>query len=231
MPDSTNSPQPGNRLEQLKEAYKKRLTLEFARLREIESHLLQDNTRQESLDALHSALHTIAGAAGTFGFHTLGEAAREFEQRVAKQLSQTESLGTLPGGWLNKLQIALDADNSKVKHSLETTQQRGIEGGPTIWLVERDNMLANYAKNQLTSFGFQVHCLSDANELEKCRSHPPDLLLIDHHAIGAADFGADLAVFWKAILSNYDCPVFFTGAEESFNARLQALRAGGRGIL
>ena len=230
MVESINSSQQSNRLQALKEAYAKRLILEFDRLREIDTQQTEEAPHENSLKTLHSALHTMAGAAGTFGFHALGEAARRFEQQVAEQLSRTEGRTALPADWLDDLIAAHDADNSRTRQGLETTQREAIEGAPAIWLVERDSMLANYMQSQFNNFGFQVQCLSDAGELETLNAPTPDLLLIDHHAIQTEGRNTDdLAASWKAILNNFQCPVFFTGAEESFKARLQALRAGSQG--
>lgn len=229
MVDSVDSSQLDDRLEKLKKAYAKRLKSEFDRLRSIDGKLTADWTNQDTLNELYAALHTIAGAAGTFGFPALGEVARDFEQQVSKQVSQTKGQNKLPADWLQELLAAHDADNKTAKKGLDQAPQNVIAGTPVIWLVERDGMLAKYAQSQLNSFGFQVQCLSNAGELEGLAAPAPDLLLADHHAIEAEGSGTDLAASWKAILKNVQCPVFFTGAEESFQARLQALRAGGRG--
>jgi len=34
------------------------------------------------VDEMHAVLHTLAGSAGTFGFHVLGQQARSLEQRL-----------------------------------------------------------------------------------------------------------------------------------------------------
>jgi diguanylate cyclase (GGDEF)-like protein len=229
MVDLSNSNRLSNRLGQLKISYSKRLTSEFEQLRKIDVQHVNGALSQDSLNELHSILHKMSGAAGTFGFRALGQVARELEQQVAKQLSEAKEQPKIHADWLDKLKVVRDADSSKVEQSLEAVQQTIIEGATTILLVERDSMLANYAESQLNSFGFKVICLSDARELEKLDPTIPNLLLIDHHAIQAEVRDTNLADIWKAILNNFDCPVFFTGAEESFNARLQALRAGGDG--
>jgi HPt (histidine-containing phosphotransfer) domain-containing protein len=41
---------------------------------------------------MHEVLHTIAGSAATFGFRTLGQQARDLEQRVRLMIAQ----GTVP---------------------------------------------------------------------------------------------------------------------------------------
>lgn len=219
----------GSRLEQLKASYGKRLEMEFEKLNQIDVSLREDATNQISLNELHSLLHKISGAAGTFGFPALGQVAREQELQVADQLSGKSLLSKLPIDWLSELKAARDVDKAKVENAIDAKPHVITEDAPTIWIVERDTMLANYAESQLSSFGFCVRVLNNAQELEKQAATIPDLLLVDHHAIQTAG-EASLAESWKAILNKFNCPVFFTGAEESFNARLQALRAGGVGF-
>ncbi|OOF33750.1 diguanylate cyclase [Salinivibrio costicola] len=229
MDDNKKTNDTEKRLERLKEAYAKRLTSEFKRLHAINDKLLSGHDDQETLKALHSGLHTIAGAAGTFGFASLGEAARQFEQQVAKRLSQTEPPTSLPTDWMEALESAHHKDSVSATQSTTTIQQPVMEGAPIIGLVERDNILAKYAQSQFARFGFQVYWIKDANELKQLTKHAPDLLLIDHHAIQDDVSDTDLATLWKTKLQHFQCPVFFIGAEESYKARLQALRAGGAG--
>jgi HPt (histidine-containing phosphotransfer) domain-containing protein len=49
---------------------------------------LRGNPTTVQLEALHHALHAIAGSAGSFGFKLLGEQARRLEQDVRAMLEQ-----------------------------------------------------------------------------------------------------------------------------------------------
>ncbi|WP_396586229.1 diguanylate cyclase [Bermanella sp. R86510] len=230
MVNSNRSTAPHSRLKELKTAYKKRLISDFEQLETLKNQLSTDSSNHQLLSELHAALHTMAGTAGTFGFHTLGETAKSFEKQVEQQrASSPNEQNMLALDWLDKLIEARDFDNRKTKQDEETEPQTITEGAPIIWLVERDDMLAHYAQSQLNSFGFEVHCLSDAEQLDNENATSPDLLLIDHHATQFRDSDTNLTSYWQTKLKHIRCPVFFTGAEETFNARLQALRAGGSG--
>ncbi|WBA07663.1 diguanylate cyclase [Salinivibrio kushneri] len=229
MDDNKKNNDTEKRLEKLKEAYTKRLTSEFKRLHAINDKLLSGNDDHETLEALHAGLHTIAGAAGTFGFPSLGEAARHFERQVANRLSQAEQQASLPNDWIKALESAHNKDSLSANQSTTTIQQPVMEGAPVIGLVERDSILAKYAQSQFARFGFQVHWVKDANELNQLTSHALDLMLVDHHAIQNDTPDTNLADLWKIKLRDFKCPIFFIGAEESYKARLQALRAGGSG--
>lgn len=228
MVDPAHPAQPGSQIERLKNAYAKRLNSEFQKLEKLASDLESTSPSDDARQDLHAALHTMAGAAGTFGFHLLGQKARELEQLVAKDLPETSGKAFLPKDWLTELKTAHSSDNrERNEEAIEANHRPIVEGSPCIWLVERDDMLASYAHSQLSSFGFQVLHLSDASELQHTQAPSPDLLLIDHHAVQNGE--SDSHGLWQRLLEGFHCPIFFTGAEESFNARLRALRAGAQG--
>lgn len=215
-------------IEKLKAAYAERLESEFKRLETLSSRLEKHPSCENALSELHSALHTLAGAAGTFGFHSLGEKARELEIIVAKNLPESSEEADIPARWLSELRDAHAADShGQSEEAIEASPQAIAAGSPCLWLVERDHLLASYAQSQLTSFGFRVYHLDDAGALKTTDNPEPDLLLIDHHAVQRD--GPKPQDIWQALLDDFQCPIFFTGAEDSFSARLEALRAGAQG--
>jgi diguanylate cyclase (GGDEF)-like protein len=233
-----------SRLESLRAAYRQRLINDLEQIREYVDALNAGPSNIHSLETLHRALHKLAGSAGTFGFEQLGNQALKLERQVAMQL-KLEGAGQIKGkgkkegkpaetlslsDCLEQLQTALQADESrKAAVGLETTAAEKNEAHPHIWLLERDLMLADYISQQLRSFGFNVLHLSDARDLEEGNRNPPDLLIVDHRASESPELAADPETFWRNRLADFDCPIIFTGAEESFTARLHAVRSGGRG--
>lgn len=237
MLDANPTPSINSRLETLRSAYRQRLATELERISILGETFnpdasTTDPSTGESLQTLHKALHQLAGSAGTFGFEQLGRQARRLEQKVASTLGHPElSTTSLPlWEWVEQLQTALQADeNRNAALGVETISTEKNEAEPHIWLLERDAMLADYISQQLRSFGFQVRHLSDAQELDQDVSTSPDLLLVDHRASQAKELTLDPETFWRKRLSDFTCPIIFTGAEESYTARLHAVRNGGRG--
>ncbi|MCZ0926717.1 diguanylate cyclase [Halomonas janggokensis] len=229
MADPTSSQAFAQRLKALSEAYSKRLDADFERLQALVEQTIKDPSCLDALHQIHSVLHSLAGSAGTFGFERLGRQAREYERQINGLLKQ-ESIQSLPTReWVTQLQDTLEADKrQKAVVGLETTRQDDVDGEPAIWLVERDPMLAEYMAQQLHSFGFQVRHFSDAQDLAEVDDASPDLLLIDHRGTRHPAIKTNPVDFWLSQLSRYSCPVLFTGSEESFTARLQALRSGGQ---
>ena len=184
------------------------------------------------MQALHHALHRLAGSAGTFGFPQLGHQARALERRLADHLdgkkSQTSGLSTTH--WAELLQKALRADErGESALGLESRSTSDTDGQHQVWLLERDAMLAEYVGQQLQSFGFEVRHLRDAAELNQRDAPTPDLLIVDHRASTIEDSETVGSDYWKPLLAGFHCPIIFTGAEETYRARLQAVRSGARG--
>ncbi|WP_339935456.1 diguanylate cyclase [Vreelandella glaciei] len=231
MAESTNHQTFVARLEKLAAAYSKRLADDFNHLTILAGQLEEDPTCTQSLQQLHAALHSLAGSAGTFGFVQLGRQAREQELQVATILEQPcNDKQPLPVfEWIIALQKALKTDESKKSAvRIETSRIESVGGEPVIWLVERDTMLAEYMVQQLHSFGFHIRHLRDAEALAHDKGSLPDLLLIDHRASHLEALRANPVTFWQQHLKDFTCPVLFTGSEESFTARLNALRSGGQ---
>lgn len=219
------------RLEALKLAYSKRLDSELEQLRCLAQQIDCKPYDTAYLEQLHATLHTLAGSAGTFGFHQLGRQARLFEQQVQQELAKKHTdrhpLAILE--WVKQLALIVDSDTEpKTAVSLSTPNAETLIEKPKIWLIERDIILAEYTTQQLESFGFHVKHLKDADELEHHTSESPDLLLIDHNAGQAEVLKSEPVAFWNRYLNAFSCPRLFMGVEETFTARLRALRSGGQ---
>ncbi|EEX35660.1 two-component response regulator [Vibrio metschnikovii] len=219
------------RLEALKLAYSKRLDSELEQLRFLAKQITSKPNDTAYLEQLHSTLHTLAGSAGTFGFNQLGRQARLFEQQVQQELAKKHTdrqpLAVLE--WVKQLALIVDSDTEpKTAVSFSTPNAETLIEKPKVWLIERDIILAEYTMQQLESFGFRVKHLKDADELEHHTSESPDLLLIDHNAGQTEALKSDPVAFWQQYLNAFSCPRLFMGVEETFTARLRALRSGGQ---
>ncbi|WLD57916.1 diguanylate cyclase [Salinispirillum sp. LH 10-3-1] len=231
MTDSRSPYDFADRLEALRVAYRKRLDSE---LNELDKLVAQHRANPNSnLLELQSHLHKLAGSAGTFGYDQLGRLARQYEQCISELHSDPTEENIPPpdtSDWLTHLHSALkDDDNRTVTPSVSIKRKKQLADEPHIVLVERDSILAEYTAQQLESFGFHVTCIHDADELGQLNGEPPDLLLVDHRASESQEIKTNAAAFWQQRLAYFKCPVFFTGAEESFQARLNALRSRGSG--
>lgn len=234
MVDASRQASAESRLASLRQAYRQRLEGELERIGSQVEDVRADPLNAVNLGTLRQALHKLAGSAGTFGFHRLGYQARRLEQRVADAaaaVSEGEASDRTVEAfddWLGQLQSALRDDESGVGDlAVGSSASSSDVAPPQIWLVERDAMLSEYIAQQLVSFGFVVNQLERAEDLLARTQEQPDLLLVDHRASDDPAVEAQPTAFWQQMLSGYACPVVFTGAEEGFDVRLNAVRSGG----
>lgn len=219
------------RLTDLKAAYRKRLLFDLEQINQLVKACTQP-PHTPDMQALHAALHKLAGSAGTFGFAELGQQARRLEQVVSNAIeaSTPPDKPLEVSGWTKQLQNALKADERRnATRGVESSELKKDHSKHRVWLVERDTILADYIRQQLNTFGFQVEYFIDSEELLACAKAPPDLLLVDHRAGRRSEILKDPERYWHDRLINLNCPIVFTGAEEGFKARLQAVRNGGSG--
>lgn len=231
MTNITSSNTFATRLETLRISYRKRLKNELEQLSLQVKSFTGNTPNKDDLQTLHNCFHKLAGSAGTFGFDLLGRQAKEYEQQVVETLKSVDTIEQLPlAEWIEQLQKILHEDeNRKAALGMQINQTSKMESEPRIWLIERDAILAEFTVQQLSSFGFEVTHLSDALDLAKHQGPPPELLLVDHRASHSEALKDDPVDFWQSVLKAFTCPIFFIGAEESFSARLNALRSGGQG--
>ena len=223
-----------SRLASLRQAYRQRLEGELERIGAQVQAVRADPDNGVNLRTLQQALHKLAGSAGTFGFHRLGYQARRLEQCVAAAAGAASEAATPDSeieafdDSLQQLKGALRDDESRVGNlAIGSSESSSDPAPPQIWLVERDAMLSEYIAQQLLSFGFVVHQLERAEDLLVPAQQQPDLLLVDHHASDDPAVATRPVAFWQNLLDGYACPVIFTGAEEGFDVRLNAVRSGG----
>lgn len=230
MSNADSSNVHSDRLKTLSGAYAQRLVSELETLAMLAEQLSEPPSSMVPYQQLHSLLHSLAGSAGTFGFAQLGHHARVLETQVAALLDDPHAHDQrLPvAQWVIQLQQALDADNRQSATIIvESEGSAKIQDAPSIWFIERDAMLAEYAVQQLKSFGFQVRHFSDAQEVASVSGVEPDVLLVDHRAAPLEVLEKDPVLFWQECLKGFTCPILFTGTDENFTVRLQALRSGG----
>ncbi len=91
------------RLTQANERFRAGLPATLARLAAVRDEIEPDSPAPALVAELQSLLHTLAGAAVTFGFRELGQGARQLEQRL-RVLTAFETVGEDDwSAWLDSL--------------------------------------------------------------------------------------------------------------------------------
>jgi len=181
-------------------------------------------------------LHSLAGSAGTFGFPLLGECARELELLV-KQLDDTsaDNEKTLViKQKLNDLELIAQQGPNKTaginKSALSSKTVRDDKPA-LIYVLEDDLNLAKETEQQLKHFGYRVEVFHTTTSLQEGISQQvPDVLLADIHLPEGEDAGPRAAAELQKD-ATHEVPVIFISGHNTWQDRLNAVRAGGQSYL
>ncbi|MBF0380735.1 MAG: EAL domain-containing protein [Magnetococcales bacterium] len=199
------------------------------------SQIQEGNWDENLFNGFHRQVHTIAGSGGTFGYHEIGNKAREVEilikaivkQKVApsttEQLTITNALDDLwvvcneslkkdtpipPTGNLSQLSKLRKA--SHVEH--------------LIYLVEDDDELAQELKRQLELYQFTVSCFGTLDQFQTAFKQQEPAVVIMDIVLPDGDGTEILAKLQKF----HQQPInsIFISVYDDIHNRLNAIRAG-----
>lgn len=181
-------------------------------------------------------VHSLAGAAGTFGFPLLGERARELELFM-KPLSaaplSSESLSVIEQAITELQKIAQEGADNLV----QTNEPRlpfmpdSDEKQALIYVLEDDIDLAAEIAQQLFHFGYRVVVFHSAAELKTGAARQiPDALISDIYLSEGEDAGP-LAAAELRRNATHEVPIIFISSHDSWQDRLNAVRAGSQSYL
>lgn len=200
-----------------------------SRIDAMQRALAADPPRTE--DALRAA-HSLAGTAGTFGFHALGDAAKALELGLAEPG---------PAKWRRLLSVVAAAARTArqspdaLQAPADAAQQKSAAAARRdlrVALVEDDTALARGLTDQLQRFGY--HCSAYATPedfLAALDAGPaPDALVMDVMFPQGGLSGPE-AMLTERDKRLADLPVVFLSSRGDFAARLAAVRARSRAYL
>jgi diguanylate cyclase (GGDEF)-like protein len=225
------------RLAALRQAYAEQLPKKVQTIAEACQGLIDGPWDWHALQTAHRMAHNLAGFGATFGFPTLGGAARTLEV----YLQSLGEAGVVPGAeqrrqigdFVHGLQRALGEPPTVMPTIVPAT--RPVRGAPapvgpdnrSVYLAETNAQLADGLALQLGHFGYSLRCFGGLGELLQAVRHERPAAVIADVALLAQDFVAttaltDLTRHWDPPL-----PVMFLSAHGDLKVRLQAVRAGG----
>ena len=201
----------------------------------------------ESVADFHRLAHSLAGSGATFGFAATGAAARALEIRLkvlleaqgapgAEMVEELEELleavGRACASELEGLAAAPSAPEAAVPPVVEGGDEGGApsytRGARLVYVVEDDAEHSKLLVRQLAIYGYRVKRFASPDELEAVMDvELPAAVFMDIGFPEGENAGIDAAA---AIHQRHGdaVPLIFVSQRDDFEARLAALRAGGR---
>ena len=180
----------------------------------------------------HLVVHGLAGSAGTFGFPALGEAARGLEELLVPLLngeSPSTHLGAEPiqRGLAAVRAASLLAPKSGTAALMPPTTQPATRYERLIYLVEGDATLAASLAAQLAHFSYRVRVFAHPEEVVVDAQGGLPVAIVMDVGLGAGPLDGPQGA-QAALRQRFPAvPLLFISARTDFDARLEAVRAGG----
>ncbi len=225
-----------DKLRALEEVFLQKLPGKIEEITSTTRALLEQPANKELLTVLHRLLHTMAGSAGTFGFDAIGAQARVFEGKLKPLMnggvwSQSE-WQAYANELLDYFSNAMKYDGQPVKDEMTLNLADEVLSNEKmlIYLVGENQQQNREIINQLTHFGYEVLQINDISQLAlQVVTRRPSVIVAK--LLASEDSDHHLAQIAKAKkLVPFDLPVVFISQTNSFEARIQAVRAQGEGF-
>ncbi|WP_012020090.1 diguanylate cyclase domain-containing protein [Ectopseudomonas hydrolytica] len=223
-------------LHQLGEQFAERLRQELPQLAQQAQQLPEasDEQRRQLLRALRDQLHRLAGSAGTFGFDTLGQQARELEQQaelwLERQLRQQQDLDAFIAA-LQQLgsQSAGTTSQGEPQTALQPAARTDVDTR-LIYILEDEIAIGESMRLTLSNFGYQAEHFSTIAALDAALLQQlPDALIVDVNLANEDCSGLDYAARLQQRLEA-PLPLLVLTEQNDFATQLQAVRAGAQGF-
>lgn len=223
------------KLELLKQRFKHRALDDIQAVLSAVRGADRDPVSRDGLSLAYQGLHRLAGSAGTFGFHALGDEARSLELMLKPYLEV--SPGGFPASSDSFDQILTEQFFHRIERMAELltveegrpaqfdrSQSRAEDAAsqPVAIIIEPDEEACESLAAALAPHGFTVHCAASADRVSRNVSDA-SVILVRNHCLTAPD--ARFAI--KAGMP----PVICMGSEDAFDDRYQLAAYGVDGFV
>jgi len=182
------------KLQVLRKRFADKAAGEFDALEEIARCIRAGDADCDQLAKSYRILHRLAGSAGTFGFHSLGDEARDLELLVKSFVDDCSdlsyALSVLNEEFqrrLTDLRGFLDAGDAAATELL-SARPEGVYGEPLVLVIEPDEQQGSSLSEGLVLYGYQSLWLPDVNSwLREPGTQPSAIIIRDEVFLKSSD--------------------------------------------
>ncbi|WP_405119376.1 diguanylate cyclase [Pseudomonas leptonychotis] len=224
-------------LQRLSNAFALRLQEELPALGQDAERLLHAAEQHEQLQHLQSLrdqLHKLAGAAGTFGFSSLGQRARELEQEADQWLQTLQQEQQSLQDFISNLQQLAtqqyQAESNQAPTTLTTKATRPSSNARRIYILEDQLAIGENMRLTLNNFGYQAEHFTRIIDLDAAlQQQLPDALIVDVNLPDEELTGLAYAASLQERLDE-PLPLLVITTQNDFATHLEAVRVGAMGF-
>ncbi|WP_415754210.1 diguanylate cyclase [Pseudomonas leptonychotis] len=224
-------------LQRLSNAFALRLQEELPALGQGAERLLHAAEQQEQLQHLQSLrdqLHKLAGAAGTFGFSSLGQRARELEQEADQWLQTLQQEQQSLQDFISNLQQLAtqqyQAESNQAPATRAAKAPRPSSNARRIYILEDQLAIGENMRLTLNNFGYQAEHFTRIIDLDAAlQQQLPDALIVDVNLPDEELTGLAYAASLQERLDE-PLPLLVITTQNDFATHLEAVRVGAMGF-
>ncbi|MCH8537036.1 MAG: diguanylate cyclase [Alkalimonas sp.] len=223
-------------LEQLRQDYQTSLQQQWpdlmAELRQLMQPSLED--WQATALSLKQHFHTLAGSAGTFGMHQLGQQAKALELELtswleAKQRPETEQCQHLLE-MMEEISLQTSTSTPEATTSFQQQFKDEQEQKALIYMLEDDEQTGEQLRLTLATFGHEVRWYKACSELQQAfEQKMPDIFVLDLACPIKHQHGCGLIKEYELDSASARTALFVIGEKDGFDDYLAAVRMGAKG--
>lgn len=220
----------------LHEEYLASIPDKITQLTEQIDQLVDGEIKAEPLRQLQYLSHTLKGSSGTFGLPELARIAKLIEQQSLILSEATDTLQSTASLQAAAKQLKdfgqqLTAESTTPARDNSEKRLTSPSSRHLLFLIEGDSHQAAELKSQLHHCGYATQCFKSTTEAKKAlQLHTPAALIINLALPEGALVGPEL-VQQLQLHSDTDSPLIFISARGDWQARYQALQAGGNAFI
>ena len=223
-------------LQQLSHTFAQRLQEELPALALNAERMLhaEPHEQLQHLQRLRDQLHKLAGAAGTFGFSSLGQRARELEQEADQWLDtlqrEQQSLHDFSDSLQALANQQFQAERNQEPASRASKTPRSNSSERRIYILEDQVSIGENMRLTLNNFGYQAEHFTRIADLDRAlQTQLPDALIVDVNLPDEALTGLQYAAQLQERLDE-PLPLLVITTQDDFATHLEAVRVGALGF-
>ncbi|MFY9261624.1 MAG: diguanylate cyclase [Gallionella sp.] len=222
------------KIQMLSSVYAAQLPEKIAQIEQLWQQLPHNRWDEEGFQTLHRRIHSMTGSGKTFGFAALSDLARVLEYDLSLLIQAKTVLNKAQRLHIASLiselhQVTMSTSTSPLDHSgviaiaphpYETIKFRHI------FIVDDDIAFAENLRNQLSYFGYDTRVFNTLNAFKQAVHQNTDAVVVMDISFPNDSWGGVKTMKEVQLERKLPIPVIFISAQDDFNARLEAVRAG-----
>jgi diguanylate cyclase (GGDEF)-like protein len=197
-------------------------------------HATDPLEQRQLLQNLRGQLHKLAGAAGTFGFSSLGQRARELEQEADQWLQTLQQEQQSLQDFSRRLQQLASQQYQPERNQERVT--RAVKSTPPnsnarrIYILEDQLAIGENMRLTLNNFGYDAAHFCRIADLDNAlQQQLPDALIVDANLPDEQVTGLEYAASLQQRLDE-PLPLLVITTQNDFATQLEAVRVGAMGF-